>query len=646
MYTVTFYSFKGGVGRTMALANCAVHLASIGKRVLIVDFDLEAPGVDTVALGGSHATTPGIVEFVHEYLAGDVVPDVREFLTEIPGAGKKGGCLWVMPAGRVNADYSARLNAINWSELYRQHDGYVLFEDMKAQWNDALQPDYVLVDSRTGMTDVGGICTRQLPDAVVLLFMPNADNLRGIAHVASEIRAESESPQQKRITLHYVMSNVPYLDDEQRILVRREREFREALGLKEKPLFIYRYESLSLLDQSIFTKDRPLSRLAREYRALVARIRGANPEDPGGALEFLDRVARVTGPVESLVDIEDRLERILHRHSNNPEVLVSLARVRQQQGRAAESVRLLEIARSLSEMKPSAALQLAENWQLLGNSSGAANMARSVFDIRGANANELGRALEILRLTDSGLIAGIASSDAVFDLSEDGVVWLASNLAESREELIEARAILERVLRRSESAEVFDAQAGRSHSLHHGEIEIQALSAGKRLEAIESQMRLGSARHTLGLCYIGLGEFDLASELILDRQSSAAQLSTASLFNFAMSEWGRTGTANHEWFESVLSRINTDSSDNSANTHQCLALAYGVLGDSARARDELRRAREFMTRAATREFSCWRYLRLRPDAFMSDLSAMEDMLDGVVLPPVLSSQVQVQKSLD
>ena len=43
---ITFYSWKGGVGRTMAMANVGVQLARRGKRVLLVDWDLEAPGLD------------------------------------------------------------------------------------------------------------------------------------------------------------------------------------------------------------------------------------------------------------------------------------------------------------------------------------------------------------------------------------------------------------------------------------------------------------------------------------------------------------------------------------------------------------------------------------------------------------------------
>src|SRR5687768_18601726 len=43
---ITFYSYKGGVGRSMALANIAVLLARRGHRVLAVDWDPEAPGLE------------------------------------------------------------------------------------------------------------------------------------------------------------------------------------------------------------------------------------------------------------------------------------------------------------------------------------------------------------------------------------------------------------------------------------------------------------------------------------------------------------------------------------------------------------------------------------------------------------------------
>jgi Mrp family chromosome partitioning ATPase len=42
---ITFYSYKGGTGRSMAMANVAWLLALSGARVLAIDWDLEAPGL-------------------------------------------------------------------------------------------------------------------------------------------------------------------------------------------------------------------------------------------------------------------------------------------------------------------------------------------------------------------------------------------------------------------------------------------------------------------------------------------------------------------------------------------------------------------------------------------------------------------------
>jgi cellulose biosynthesis protein BcsQ len=65
----TFYSFKGGVGRSMAMANVAWELASRGLRVLVIDFDLEAPGLERyfgVPVGAVHAT-PGVINLIEAF---------------------------------------------------------------------------------------------------------------------------------------------------------------------------------------------------------------------------------------------------------------------------------------------------------------------------------------------------------------------------------------------------------------------------------------------------------------------------------------------------------------------------------------------------------------------------------------------------
>jgi len=66
-----------------------------------------------------------------------------------------------------------------------------------------LAPDYVLIDSRTGHSDVSGICTRQLPDSVVILFFPTDQNLRGLPKVVDDVRSEK-----KRETYQSAVRNV------------------------------------------------------------------------------------------------------------------------------------------------------------------------------------------------------------------------------------------------------------------------------------------------------------------------------------------------------------------------------------------------------------------------------------------------------
>ena len=87
MYVVTFYSFRGGVGRTMALVNVGVELAKTGRRVLLVDFDLEAPGLDTFNLPQPKESSPGLVDYVTRYTATGEAPDVSDYIFECPGIG-------------------------------------------------------------------------------------------------------------------------------------------------------------------------------------------------------------------------------------------------------------------------------------------------------------------------------------------------------------------------------------------------------------------------------------------------------------------------------------------------------------------------------------------------------------------------------
>ncbi|WP_236808262.1 tyrosine-protein kinase family protein [Amycolatopsis albispora] len=179
---ITFYSYKGGVGRSFTLANVAVLLARWDYRVLVVDWDLEAPGLQYYFADQlSEEPERGVVDLAYEFLAGQRNPGSHAVRVEV-----EGGRLDLLAAGRVengklDSSYSGRMQALNWEDLYQQ--GFAAFlERCRAEWTE--QYDFVLIDSRTGVSDIASICTAQLPDRLVVVFTANDQNLNDVVDVA------------------------------------------------------------------------------------------------------------------------------------------------------------------------------------------------------------------------------------------------------------------------------------------------------------------------------------------------------------------------------------------------------------------------------------------------------------------------------
>src|SRR4051794_15385011 len=99
---VSFYSFKGGHGRSTTLANIANLWSRTGKKVLCLDLDLESPGL--AGLYGLPLSTPGFVEYADQLRKGNKpkFSPVERPVQLVNGS--MGGSLHVMPAGRFAGD--------------------------------------------------------------------------------------------------------------------------------------------------------------------------------------------------------------------------------------------------------------------------------------------------------------------------------------------------------------------------------------------------------------------------------------------------------------------------------------------------------------------------------------------------------------
>jgi MinD-like ATPase involved in chromosome partitioning or flagellar assembly len=174
---VTFYSYKGGVGRSMALANVAVLLASRGLRVLMVDWDLEAPGIENYfSYFNTDVERPGLLSMLMDAVHGPV--DYVKYVSPIQGAMYS---LSLIASGRsIDNDYSAKLERFDWDDFFSRGGGEFL-ESLRERW--LADFDVVLIDSRTGLSDSGGICTIQLPDIIVGMFTANHQSLYGVRDI-------------------------------------------------------------------------------------------------------------------------------------------------------------------------------------------------------------------------------------------------------------------------------------------------------------------------------------------------------------------------------------------------------------------------------------------------------------------------------
>jgi hypothetical protein len=223
---ITFYSYKGGTGRSMVLANVG-HLLSGSKyreqRVLLIDWDLEAPGLERFFGHASDSAEPGLVDYLThmadgyrksaprgglpESMARDPVAvklftqnsaayPLDRFIAPVDGY----PALWLMRAGRrtlggsgENDEYWAKVRGFDWEGFYANYGSFF------THFRELLMSrfDYILIDSRTGLTDIGGICTRVMPEKLILVFAPNNQNIDGAAKVARtciRYRAASRDP--------------------------------------------------------------------------------------------------------------------------------------------------------------------------------------------------------------------------------------------------------------------------------------------------------------------------------------------------------------------------------------------------------------------------------------------------------------------
>lgn len=165
---VTFYSLRGGVGRSTALAYTAQILARRGHTVLCIDLDLEAPGLAALFDRELEIQSGcGVVPLLFQFDAGEE-PDIQKHLLRLSEVDE----LYCIPAGFPDADYARQLTFLDPASWYREERN-PLHKLVDSASRLSINPSIILLDSRTGITPMSGPLLFDLADLAIITFFPH-----------------------------------------------------------------------------------------------------------------------------------------------------------------------------------------------------------------------------------------------------------------------------------------------------------------------------------------------------------------------------------------------------------------------------------------------------------------------------------------
>jgi len=220
---VAFYSFKGGMGRTTALSLFALSRAMQGDNVVVVDCDLDAPGLGSILAPDSQPPY-GVVDYLVESPVLGKRPDELSdysYLVDL-GAQRTAGSLRVFPSGRLDENYLGKMARLDFEtdETAPRGERHPL-EELLVQIRESLKPDWILVDSRTGFSETAGMLLSGICDFHVLFGVQSEQSWDGLTYAIRKLgaqRVERGFSQADALLVHAMVPELQKKEDKDGLL--------------------------------------------------------------------------------------------------------------------------------------------------------------------------------------------------------------------------------------------------------------------------------------------------------------------------------------------------------------------------------------------------------------------------------------------
>lgn len=186
---ICFYSYKGGVGRTTTMVMSAIEMAKRGKKIVMIDFDLEAPGVSSI-FPNEGISQYGLLDYLIESSVYENELQIDEYMYPVSDychVNQAGGEIYVIPAyGKVvdnDADlYRKCLMRFN-LDMPTYMESSTPIDGLLQKVDAFIKPDYIFIDTRSGLHQIGGITLSRYSDIAVLFFYGSQQNVEGMKMV-------------------------------------------------------------------------------------------------------------------------------------------------------------------------------------------------------------------------------------------------------------------------------------------------------------------------------------------------------------------------------------------------------------------------------------------------------------------------------
>ncbi|MEL7067522.1 MAG: hypothetical protein AAGN15_02580 [Cyanobacteria bacterium J06581_3] len=331
----TFYSYKGGVGRSMALANVAETLYQNGLRVLMIDFDLEAPGLGRFFLNSEHQDRDllnrlGLIDLLNSYIDSlhlyhmgvgrhdsedeqEILPfkfePIQSFITPLYGKNSLGGELSIITSGKRSEDsfnkYAESVREFNWKDFYKEKEGTIFFDWLVQEVTKKDVSDVVLIDSRTGLTEMGGACTHHLADVVVLLVTPNEQDFYDTLKIARSLKnPKLQKVRGRTLNLVFVPSRVDNAESEKQ--TNFQKLFESHVGINQEN---FTSNSLAFEDRAFLDLKLPYLPYYSYERELAVRKSSHGPSS-----DLSKAYKRLSVTLSQLAPKTHRFQKVFSRH--------------------------------------------------------------------------------------------------------------------------------------------------------------------------------------------------------------------------------------------------------------------------------------------------------------------------------------------